>query len=55
LQKLRGSHGFSKSEDAIWVKVPSQLIEPLMDVVPFEETVGGQIAAAITVGARVGH
>src|ERR1035438_2510517 len=26
-----------------------------MDVVPFEETVGGQIAAAITVGARVGH
>lgn len=55
LQQLGGSHGFSKSEDAMRVIFRQKKIEPLPDVVAFEKAVGGEFASAGAVRARVGE
>src|SRR5579864_4469172 len=55
LEQLRRSHGFGETEDAARMIARVQEIEPLMDVVALEETVGGERAAADAVSASVGE
>jgi len=55
LQKLGGAHRFTESEDAVRVLLRGEEVEPLVNVVAFEETVGGEIASAGAVRARVGQ
>src|ERR1700686_2670622 len=54
LEELRGSHGFGETEDAAGMILRVQEVEPLVNVVAFEESVGGERAAADTVSAGVG-
>jgi hypothetical protein len=55
LQKLSGTHGFTESEDAVRMILCGEEVEPLVNVVAFEETVGGEVASAGAVGARIGE
>lgn len=55
LQKLGSAHGFAEAENAGRVLVVHQPVEPQVDVVAFEEAVGGKLAVAGAVGAGVGH
>jgi hypothetical protein len=54
LQELCGSHGFGETEDAAGMIFRLQEVEPLVNVVAFEQAVGGERAAARAVGAGVG-
>lgn len=54
LQKFGGAHGFAESEDGVWVNLRSKRVEPLVNVVAFENAVGGEWASTCAVGARVG-
>ena len=40
LQELRRSHGFSKAVDAAGMSLGIEEVDPLMDVIALEETVG---------------
>ena len=55
LEELGGSHGFTEGEDAVGMILGVQKVEPLMNVVAFEQAVGGERAAASAVGAGVGE
>ena len=55
LQKLRGAHGFAEGEDAAGMILSLEEIEPLVNVVAFEQAVGGECAATQAVGAGVGE
>jgi hypothetical protein len=55
LQELGCAHGFSESIDAMRMRLRGQEIEPLVDVVAFQQAVGGQLASADAVGASVGE
>lgn len=55
LQQLRGSHGFAKAKDALGVYGAIEEVQPLMNVVSFEDAVGGQLASAGTVCAGIGE
>lgn len=46
LQELRGSHGFAEGEDAAGMILRVEKIEPLMNVVAFKQSVGGERSAA---------
>ena len=52
---MRGAHGFAEGEDAAGMILCLEKIEPLVNVVTFEESVGGERAAAFAVGAGVGE
>lgn len=54
LQEFGRAHGFPESEDAVRVAL-RQEVEPLMNVIAFEKTVGGELAAACAVSTRVGE
>jgi hypothetical protein len=45
LQELRGPHRFAESENAMRVIMRGDKVKPLMDVIAFEEAVGGELAA----------
>ena len=53
LQELGGAHGFAETEDAMRVILGENEIEPLADVIAFEQAVGCDLTAAGTVGASV--
>ena len=54
LEELCGSHGFGETEDAAGMILRFHEVEPLVDVVAFEQAVGGERAAADAMGAGVG-
>ncbi len=55
LEKLGGSHGFGKSEDAAWMILRDEEIDPLVDIVLLQEAISGERATANAVGAAVGE
>ena len=55
MKKLGGAHGFTEPEDATWVKLCVEEVEPVLDIVAFQEAVGGELASAEAVGTSVGE
>jgi hypothetical protein len=55
LEELSRAHRFGKSEDAVRVILRGEEVEPLVNVVAFEEAVGGEWSSAYAVGAGVGE
>jgi hypothetical protein len=55
LQELGSAHRFGEPEDAVRMILRGDEVEPLVNVVAFEEAVGGEWAAAGAVGAGVGE
>jgi len=55
LKELSCAHGFAESEDAVGMILRVEKLEPLVDVVALEESVGGEWAAAGAVGTGVGE
>lgn len=53
LQELCGAHGFAEAEDAARVIARDEKIEPEVNVVAFEQPIGGELAAARAVSAGV--
>ena len=55
LQKFGCAHRFSESEDAVRVNLRGEEVEPLVDIVAFEEAIGGELATACAVSAGIGE
>ena len=55
LKKLRGSHRFSEPKDASRPSLSLEGLQPLMDIVAFEDTVGREFSFAHAMSARVGE
>ena len=46
LQEFGGAHGFAESKDAVWVSLCGNELKPLVNVVAFQQAVGGELAPA---------
>jgi hypothetical protein len=55
LQEFGGAHGFGESVDAMRVTLRGEEVEPLVNVITFEKAVGGEVASAGAMSARVGE
>ena len=55
LEELRGTHGFAEAEGAARMILRLQEVEPLVNVVALEKSLGGERAAAGAVSAGVGE
>ena len=60
LEELRGAHGFAEGVDAVrmilrWLNLGFEKVGPLVNIVAFEEAVGGESAVAHAVSAGVGE
>src|SRR5215469_5330184 len=53
LQQLRRSHGLAKSVDTSRLSLCPKKVDPLTNVVPFEQAVGGQFSSARAMGAGI--
>jgi hypothetical protein len=55
LQEFGSAHRFGESENATRMVLRGEEVEPLVNVIAFEEAVGGEWASACAVGAGVGE
>jgi hypothetical protein len=53
LQKFGGAHGLAESEDATWVGLGGEEVEPLVNVVALEKAVGSELASADAVAPSI--
>jgi hypothetical protein len=53
LKELCGAHGLTQTENARWMLIQSQPVEPISNIFTFEQSVRRNLTGTLTVGAGI--